>query len=318
MSTRVCLSITLVFVSLIWLSLSASAETMLAPVRGTVAFQSPTGDDEKREDVAVIFAVNKHSKKARKQGWVDLKYSIADAEALKWTLENQYGFKVTLVEDPTWEEINLHMEQLKYKNWNDLDQLLVYFTGHGYRSPEGKGYLVPSNAEASIKTFYEMEELREQINDIDCNNIVLGIDACFASSFLERGQTNISSRRGNSTHSQLSSDLPFRYFIGSAPSNREVPENGIFLKESEIAGKFKSYKKKFKVTEFMMAFLESIAEVEKENKGDAIPIWEVGRKIEGKYKPKKKKSGDSGYARATRFGVQNDRGFHFFPKNKKK
>ena len=274
-----------------------------------------------RNDVAVIFAVGKHTKEARNAGWEDLKYSIEDAKALKWTLEKKFGFKVKLITDPTWEEIDEAMVQLRRKNWNPLDQLFVYFTGHGHMA-NGKGYFIPSNAGASVKTYYKMEDLRGYIDEIRCNNVVLGIDACFASTFLERGSQNISysANQSSSTEIQslLSSDAPFRYFIGSAPSNREVEETGIFLKESAKAkGKYKYSKKKFKVSEFMMSMLEAIEAGDKEFKGRPIPVWYVGRKVEELYKPKKKITGQYLYARATRFGSQQDKGFHFLRSNSK-
>ncbi|MCB0846477.1 MAG: caspase family protein, partial [Bacteroidetes bacterium] len=128
---------------------------------------------EDREDIAVIFAVSKHSKYARKLGWEDLKYSIEDALALKWTLENKFGFKVTLYEDPTWEQMNLAMKKLQTQKWNPLDQLFIFYSGHGHKAPDGTGYLVPSNVGESIKTYYKMEYLRGQIDQIRCNNVVL-------------------------------------------------------------------------------------------------------------------------------------------------
>ena len=275
---------------------------------------------EKREDVAVIFAVSKHTKYARKLGWEDLKYSIEDAKALKWTLENKFGFKVTLYEDPTWEQMNLAMKKLEKKNWNTFDQLLVFYSGHGHKAKDGTGYLVPSNVGESIKTYYEMEQLRSQIERINCNNVLLGIDACFSSTFLERGGRDIP-RRGTSNSSEQHTYLsaqPFRYFIGSSPSNREITERGIVLKEPRIAGNYKHSKKKFKVSEFMMSFLEAIEMGEKEYRGNAIPSWYVGRQVELLFAPKKPIKGQEIHARATRFGIQNDKGFHFIPLGKSK
>ena len=279
---------------------------------------------EKREDIAVIFAVSKHTKYARKLGWEDLKYSIEDARALKWTLENKFGFKVTLYEDPTWEQMNLAMKKLEKKNWNPLDQLLIFYSGHGHKGKDGTGYLVPSNVGESIKTYYEMEQLRSQIEQLDCNNVVLGIDACFSSTFLERGGRDIPRRSTGTSNSSddlreyLSDDLPFRYFIGSSPSNREITERGIVLKEPRIAGNYKYSKKKFKVSEFMMSFLEAIEMGEKEYRKGPIPIWYVGRQIEELFEPKKPIKGQQIQARATRFGAQIDKGFHFIPAGKSK
>lgn len=270
---------------------------------------------ERRKDTAIIFAVTKHEK-GKKLGWSELKYSMEDATALKWTLENKYGFGVKIIENPTWETINNTMLGLKTHKWNKLDQLMIYFTGHGHIS-QGKGYLIPSNAGNSIKTYYEMELLREQIDEIDCKNIMLGIDACFASTFLERGGKDIPKRKGQDLHQLLSSDLPFRYFVGSAPSNKEVPSKGIYLKDSKLAdGKYRMLGKKFRVSEFMMAFLESIQMGEVEYGGQPVPSWYVGRKVEELYRPKELVPGQLTYARASRFGSQNDKGFHFINKNR--
>lgn len=269
-----------------------------------------------RLDTAVIFAVGEHEKTANRAGWTDLKYSVEDAEALKWTLENKFGFKVSIVENPTWEQINESMIQLQFKEWGRIDQLLIFFTGHGHQAADGTGYLIPSNAGESVKTYYKMEDFRNQIDRIGCNNISLGIDACFASTFLERGGTDIPTRKSNDLHGLLSSDLPFRYFIGSAPANQKVKEN-LYVKESEAADeKYRYLRKKFRISQFMMAFLEAIDEAEEEAGGSPIPIWEVGRRVEELYQPKnRKKRTEKVYARATRFGSQSDKGFHFIGKN---
>jgi hypothetical protein len=270
-----------------------------------------------RKDTAIIFAVTKHQRTARKQGWDDLQYSLNDALALQWTLENKFGFGTKLMLDPTWEEINDCMQRLKAHPWGLADQLFIFFTGHGHKTEDGTGYLIPSNAGASIKTYYKMEDLRDQIDGIACNNISLLIDACFAASFLERGGKDVvalSSRSGSDTHRFLSTTDPFRYFIGSAPSNREVPEKGIYLKESQKAdSKYKYAKKKFKVSAFMMSFLLAVEMGEERYAGQAIPIWFVGRKVEELYRPRKQGKGYQVHARATRFGSQHDKGFHFIP-----
>ena len=241
---------------------------------------------EHRLDTAVIFAVSKHDKIARKLGWVDLKYSQEDAEALKWTLENKFGFRVSIITDPTWEQINNSLIQLKNRRWNKLDQLMIFFSGHGHRDLEGTGYLIPSNAGESIKTYYKMEDLRAHIDQMGCNNISLGIDACFASTFLERGGRDMPVKPSKDLHHLLSSDEPFRYFIGSAPSNKQVKESGIYVKEDEAAdGNYRYLRKKFKVSAFMMSFLEAIEIGEAEYKGGPIPVWYLGRKVEELYRP---------------------------------
>lgn len=273
---------------------------------------------ESRLDTAVIFAVSKHNKDAKKLGWVDLRYSMDDALALQWTLENKFGFKTRIISDPSWEDINTSMMGLQRKNWGALDQLFVFFSGHGYKGKDGTGYLIPSNPGNSIKSYYKMEDIRQQIDAIACNNIVLSIDACFASTFLERGAKDIRVSQKKDVHSLLSSDLPFRYFIGSAPSNRQVAETGVTLKDVKLAdGKYRYQSRKFKVSKFMMAFLEAIQFGEVKYDEGPIPIWYIGRKIEEIYRPKDLVNGQHMYARATRFGSQNDKGFHFIPKNKR-
>lgn len=262
-----------------------------------------------RQDIAVIFAVGKHSKKASKQGWVDLKYSLEDAYALKAELEESFGFKAEVFEDPTWEDMNKQMEKLIQRDWGATDQLMIFYTGHGHKGPDGAGYLVPSNVDESIKTYYKMEDLRDQVDEIACNNIVVGIDACFASSFLERGGKDMG--RGRSRNG-----VPFKYFIGSSPSNQEVPEKGITIKDPKADTEgFKAGGKKYDVSGFMYAFLEAMEMGLKEYKGKPIPVWYVGRKVEEMYRPKKPGKGQDIYARATRYGSQNDDGFHFVAKN---
>ena len=63
----------------------------------------------------------------------------------------------------------------------------------------------------------------------------------------------------------------------------------------------------------MKSLLEAIEMGEKEYRGGPVPIWYVGRKVEDLYAPKKPIKGQQVHARATRFGIQSDKGFHFIP-----
>ena len=65
----------------------------------------------------------------------------------------------------------------------------------------------------------------------------------------------------------------------------------------------------------MMSFLESIELGDDEFNGNPIPIWYIGRQVEALYRPKKLIDGQKVYARTSRFGSQNDKGFHLINKN---
>lgn len=139
-------------------------------------------------DYAVFFAVKDYYQ------WDDLRTPIKDAQAIAKVLRNKYDFKTEILENPTKIEIQKKIAEFQKKHFKKDDQLLIFFTGHGefipsnYNPDEGKGYFIPSDAKKDDPfrgSYLYYPDIKPDINDIDCQHIMIVIDACFSGSFLQ-------------------------------------------------------------------------------------------------------------------------------------
>ena len=144
--------------------------------------------EEVRNDYALLFGVNSYE---HFDPWHKLTNPIPDAEAIGNELKNRYGFAVEVVEDPSRNEILTKINEYARKRYNDNDQLLIFFAGHGYyedRNNIGIGYLVasdtlPPEADRGKSSYISHGDLRERIENIGCEHIFLMVDACFSGTF---------------------------------------------------------------------------------------------------------------------------------------
>ena len=144
--------------------------------------------EEVRNDYALLFGVNSYE---HFDPWHKLTNPIPDVEAIGNELENRYGFAVEVVEDPSRDEVLTKINEYARKQYNDNDQLLIFFAGHGYyeeRNNIGIGYLVasdtlPPEADRGKSSYISHGDLRERIENIGCEHIFLMVDACFSGAF---------------------------------------------------------------------------------------------------------------------------------------
>lgn len=144
--------------------------------------------EEVRNDYALLFGVNSYE---HFDPWHKLNNPIPDAEAIGNELQNRYGFAVEVVGDPSRNEILTKINQYARKRYNDNDQLLIFFAGHGYyeeRNNIGIGYLVasdtlPPDADLGKSSYISHGDFRERIENIGCEHIFLMVDACFSGAF---------------------------------------------------------------------------------------------------------------------------------------
>ena len=111
--------------------------------------------------------------------WHKLNNPIPDAEAIGNELRNRYGFAVEVVDDPSRNAILTKINEYARKRYNDNDQLLIFFAGHGYyeeRNNMGIGYLVasdtlPPDADPGKSSYISHGDLHERIENIGCEHI---------------------------------------------------------------------------------------------------------------------------------------------------
>jgi Caspase domain len=140
------------------------------------------------KDYAIFFAVNNYDK------YPDLTNPIKDAEQIATELQKNFGFTAEVVKNPNYAQIKAKLEEYKHNFAVNKDgkfptdgQLFIFFSGHGELSYK-IGYFAPSDADNQNiqQTGLLYSFLRNFIDDIHCNHILIAIDACFSGSFDER------------------------------------------------------------------------------------------------------------------------------------
>lgn len=134
-----------------------------------------------RTDYALIFATDEYDH------WGDLVNPVFDSRTIAAELKNTYGFKVDMVENGTQAEVLKKIREYAEKKYKPLDQLLIFFAGHGnYDQTFGEGFVVTResliNDEAKT-TYLSHNRLRSIINNIPCEHIFLAMDVCFGGTF---------------------------------------------------------------------------------------------------------------------------------------
>jgi hypothetical protein len=136
-----------------------------------------------RTDYALVFATDQYD------NWPDLVNPIFDSRTISEELKNRYGYNVDIVENPTQDEILRKLREYAEKKYKPLDQLLIFFAGHGsYDQTFGEGFVVTKESLANDegKTSYlSHNRLRSIINNIPSEHIFLVMDVCFGGTFDE-------------------------------------------------------------------------------------------------------------------------------------
>ena len=134
------------------------------------------------KDHALFFAVNTYDH------MTDLNNPIQNAKDIAEELERKYGFIAEVVTNPTLEQIEkkiaFYKDQYEKGYYAKNGQLLIFFTGHGDRKGNN-GYFMPKDALPSRPhvSAIEYDYWRDEINRIDCQHILVVIDACHSLTF---------------------------------------------------------------------------------------------------------------------------------------
>ncbi|MFZ5998911.1 MAG: caspase family protein [Bacteroidota bacterium] len=136
-----------------------------------------------RTDYALVFATDDY------ENWTDLVNPVFDSRSIAEELKKTYKFQVEVVENNTQSDILKKLREYAEKQYKPLDQLFVFFAGHGtYDQTFGEGFLVTKesmlNDEAKT-TYLSHNRLRSIINNIPCEHIFLAMDVCFGGTFDE-------------------------------------------------------------------------------------------------------------------------------------
>lgn len=148
---------------------------------GTTALADASKLD--RTDYALIIATDQYD------NWTDLVNPIFDSRAIAEEIKNTYGFQTDIVENTTQNDILAKLREYGEKKYKPLDQLFIFFAGHGtYDQTFGEGFVVTKESlvdDAGKSSYLSHNRLRSIINNIPCEHIFLVMDVCFGGTFDE-------------------------------------------------------------------------------------------------------------------------------------
>jgi hypothetical protein len=134
-----------------------------------------------RTDYAVIFATDQYD------NWSDLVNPVFDSKTIAEELKNSYGFKVDIVENASQSEVLKKLRDYAEKKYKPLDQLFIFFAGHGtYDQTFGEGFVVTRESQVNDEgkaTYLSHNRLRSIVNNVPCDHIFLAMDVCFGGTF---------------------------------------------------------------------------------------------------------------------------------------
>lgn len=134
-----------------------------------------------RRNFALMFGTSDYEE------WSDLTNPVNDARDVARELKESYGFQVELIENATQEQILLKLREYAERSYLPKDQLFVFFAGHGHFDEiNGEGYIVTKESKVNDRTFSSYLShniLRNRINNIPSEHILLTMDACFGGTF---------------------------------------------------------------------------------------------------------------------------------------
>jgi len=134
-----------------------------------------------RTDYGLVFATDDYD------NWSDLVNPVFDSRTIAEELKKIYKFKVEIVENATQAEILKKLREYGEKQYKPLDQLFIFFAGHGtYDQTFGEGFVVTKESmlnDEGKTTYLSHNRLRSIINNIPCEHIFLAMDVCFGGTF---------------------------------------------------------------------------------------------------------------------------------------
>jgi uncharacterized caspase-like protein len=124
--------------------------------------------------------------------WKDLRNPVADVQAIAGKLDEYYGFQAEVLLDPTREEILRTL--LKYKRdiaYDSLSQLMVFIAGHGLYDDAWMGAIAAKDSrdlesDVLLDTYISHSKLRDILEGIECDHILVVLDVCFGGTFTKR------------------------------------------------------------------------------------------------------------------------------------
>jgi len=163
-------------------------------------------------------------------GWPKLDSVIDEMKEVRRALEAK-GFHITLVTDPTGDELSKAFKTFIDNYGYDIDNRLVFFySGHGHSRGKKKGYLVPVDApnpgldeKGFLAKALNMNQIMMWSRNIESRHALFLFDSCFSGSIF---MTKALPPMAPAISKQLAK--PVRQFITAGSAGETVPANSIF------------------------------------------------------------------------------------------
>lgn len=198
----------------------------------TIIRPTDPGRQRQGKDYALLFATDDYES----SGWDNLSNPIYDAETIRTELKERYGFHVELIKNPIKKEITGKLYEYTEKTYNDDDQLMVFFAGHGHYDEKTKeGYLVAKDTktyeddkQTGLDSFLPHERVCNLIDSIPCEHILLVMDSCFSGT-LDKGSKRgpgTGGYKGKSKSEYIKEKLRYRTRLYLASGGKEYVSDG--------------------------------------------------------------------------------------------
>jgi hypothetical protein len=189
-----------------------------------------------RKDMALIFATDNYDH------FDDLVNPVFDSRTIDQELREKYGFETEIVTNATLEEVFEKIREYNQRKFKPQDQLLIFFAGHGlFDETFGEGYVVARNSLANDKsrtTYIPHARLREIINNIPCQHIMLMMDVCFGGTLDPVIARSRASADDVSEKEMLARKFSYKTRKYLTSGGKEYVSDGIPGKHSPFAARF--------------------------------------------------------------------------------
>ena len=132
-------------------------------------------------DYALVIGDNNYKKLPK------LNTAVDDAKAVAATLEQDYGFTVSVLTDATREQVVGALGELR-RSLTPKDNLLIYYAGHGwYDDGADRGYWLPVDAVAENQSqWISSADITDVLRAMQAKHVLVVADSCYSGS-LNRG-----------------------------------------------------------------------------------------------------------------------------------
>ena len=159
-----------------------------------------------RSDYALFFVTDIYDE------WGDLVNPINDVRTIAAELSDYYGFEIEIIENFSEDEVLIKIREYAKKSYNEHDQLLIFFAGHGqYDELLGQGYIVCKESrlnDEAKSSYISHSVLRNAIDNIPSRHTLLAMDVCFGGTF-----DPVIARRGTRGQESMYDEIETNAFI---------------------------------------------------------------------------------------------------------